>query len=134
MLKNCKGPKFINGAEKLDPTIGLSKVFAEPVDEHLHVVVEAPKTGEFELPSGQPALCYVDLSRLDTNSESDRVVQKRRAYLQNIDPKAPSTAGQPKEFRQQQANSDRLIYCNRPSHAMAVIPVTLLHPVFGAVP
>ena len=59
------------------------------------------------------------------------MVQKRRTYLQNIGPKAPSIAGRPKEFRGQQANSDQLIYCNRPSHATTVIPVTLLHPVFG---
>ena len=39
--------------------------------------------------------------------------------------------GQQNEFSKLQADSVTAIHCNRPPHAMDVIPITLLHPVFG---
>jgi hypothetical protein len=49
VLEGCKDPDKINGAQKLDATIKLSKIFAKPVDEHLHIVVQcsdSEQTGE----------------------------------------------------------------------------------------
>jgi hypothetical protein len=42
VLEGCEDPDKINGAQKLDPTAKLSKVFTEPVDEHLHIIVKRP--------------------------------------------------------------------------------------------
>lgn len=44
---------------------------------------------------------------------------------------APSTGGQPEEFRVRQNTPGKTMYCNRPLEASSPIPLELLHPVFG---
>lgn len=55
----------------------------------------------------------------------------RHDYLDQVDKKAPSATGQPKQFATMQANAKKAIHCNRPPGATDTIPVVLLHPVFG---
>jgi hypothetical protein len=55
----------------------------------------------------------------------------RTAFLQARKPVAPSSAGRASEFGKHQQKSKKMIPCNRPYGAAAMIPVTLLHPVFG---
>jgi hypothetical protein len=62
---------------------------------------------------------------------ADEVGRKRHQYLYQVQPKAPSTTGQPKEFANQQKNSTTAIACGRPRGTADTIPVTLLHPIFG---
>jgi hypothetical protein len=62
---------------------------------------------------------------------ADDVGQRRHEYLSQARRKAPSTAGQPKEFAKQQKNSKTAIAFDRPRGTADTIPVTLLHPIFG---
>jgi hypothetical protein len=62
---------------------------------------------------------------------ADEVGCKRYQYLYQVQPKAPSTTGQPKEFAIRQKNSTTAIACGRPRGTADTIPVTLLHPIFG---
>lgn len=56
----------------------------------------------------------------------------RKQYLGHARQQAPSTAGQPKDFAQQQMDHRTAILCGRPRGVAGTIPVTLLHPIFGA--
>ena len=55
----------------------------------------------------------------------------RSTFLNNSPHKAPSAGGQTADFSNRQHCDTQAIACNRPSSATDVIPVTLLHPVFG---
>jgi hypothetical protein len=59
------------------------------------------------------------------------VASQRFQYLEINKPEAPSSAGQPDEFLRRQQDPKRRLECNRPPSATAIIPATLLHPVFG---
>ncbi|KIL58321.1 hypothetical protein M378DRAFT_86656, partial [Amanita muscaria Koide BX008] len=61
----------------------------------------------------------------------DDIVTLRTKFLLEYRPRAPSSAGDLTEFLKRQENPDQMIYCNRPLHASVLIPVTLLHPIFG---
>ena len=64
-------------------------------------------------------------------SSTPAVGNLRSKYCQYNKPKPPSTAGMAKSFLARQEDDKAKIDCNRPPDAVAVTPVTLLHPVFS---
>jgi hypothetical protein len=58
---------------------------------------------------------------------ADEVGCLRHHYLNQVNKKAPSATGQPKQFATMQANAKKAIHCNRPLEATDTIPVVLLH-------
>jgi hypothetical protein len=62
----------------------------------------------------------------------DDIGELRRRRIERLPNKAPSTLGEPPEFKKYQRASDGpAFYFNRPPSAAGIIPVTLLHPIFG---
>ncbi|KAI6140270.1 hypothetical protein BKA82DRAFT_29217 [Pisolithus tinctorius] len=101
----------------------LSDIFADvPPHKHLHIIIKTPSSTQWHSP---PSL--MSLPSLPQHL----VAAQRHAFLAKAKPMAPSSIADPREFSKFQAIGGRTIYCNRPADAVAVIPPTLLHPVFG---
>ena len=63
--------------------------------------------------------------------ETKDIGLRRTHFLRKNPPVAPSSAGKARTFSMRQKEDSQVIYYNRPYTAEAMIPPTLLHPVFG---
>ena len=69
---------------------------------------------------------------LHAHATEDELGELRRKRIEKLPNKAPSSLGEPPEFKKYQRASDGpAFYFNRPPSAAGIIPVTLLHPIFG---
>jgi hypothetical protein len=125
----------------LRPTEILSDVFPNgtPAVNTLHIVVYAPPGTCFApvfMMAGIHSTLVQRLNRVPPSAYNApagtaTVEGLRSTFLNNSPHKSPSAGGQTADFSSRQHRDAQAIACNRPSSASDVIPVTLLHPVFG---
>ena len=154
--------KGIPNANQLDPVRKLSRYFLEtPVEEMIHLVVQVPRSGEYQLYTLScttaaggyarvacerhlfdsiglwqairltPNPGKISSQPLDTRSPLHQTQTLRQLYVKNFPDNAPSSQGVPSQFAKLQRNKRHTIRWDQPPPAASSIPSTLLHPIFG---